>query len=468
MNSTIHAKTITRVLPVIASTLLIIGAPHKAQAVSPPPDGGYPNFTTAEGDNALFHLTTGSGNTAVGWFSLFSNAEGSFNTATGAGALLFNTADGNAAFGAAALLFNTTGFENTAIGAAALLNNTEGSFNTAIGFRALESNTTGGSNTANGEIALFSNTTGSGNTANGRDTLFDNTEGNFNTANGFQALANNTTGNANTANGHNALLNNTTGTNNTAIGASALENNTTGGSNTALGAGAGSGVTVSNNVIAIGISGANVDNSCFINNIRGVTTSTTGAIPVLIDPAGQLGTMSSSRRFKKEIQPMDQVSEAILALKPVTFHYKSDNTNRPEFGLIAEEVAEVDPNLVVRDDNGDIYTVRYDAVNAMLLNEFLKEHRKVEEQKATITQLKSTVAKQEAAIAQQRKDFETTITELKIRMETVVTRLKEHDSKIERVSDQIEISTPAPRVVLNNPYHHPCASHREAATDLKR
>ena len=151
---------------------------------------------------------------------------------------------------------------------------------------------------------------------------------------------------------------------------------------------AASNVTTANNVIAIGSEGANVSNSCFIGNIRGVTTANADAIPVLIDSAGQLGTASSAHRFKKEIKPMDKASEAIIGLKPVTFHYKSDKTNTPQFGLIAEDVAAVDPDLVVRGKDGEIYTVRYDAVNAMLLNEFLKEHRKVEEQQATITQLK--------------------------------------------------------------------------------
>jgi hypothetical protein len=143
-----------------------------------------------------------------------------------------------------------------------------------------------------------------------------------------------------------------------------------------LGTGAGSGVATADNVIAIGIAGAEVSNSCFIGNIRGGTTSTTGAIPVLIDSAGQLGTQSSSARFKEEIKPMDGASKSILGLKPVTFHYKSDTTDTLQFGLIAEEVAEINPNLVVRDEDGHVYTVRYDAVNAMLLNEFLKEHRK--------------------------------------------------------------------------------------------
>src|SRR6266511_2562131 len=316
-----------------------------AFGVVPAPDGGYPGFNTAEGQNALFSRTTGSANTAVGWNSLFSNTEGSFNTATGAGALLFNTADNNTAVGGAALLFNTTGFSNVAVGVAALLSNTEGDANTAIGYRALASNTTGGTNTATGWGALE-----------------NNTEGDHNTAAGFQALFSNSTGDFNTANGDSALFSNTTGM-----------------ANTALGVAAGFSVTTANHVIAIGIGGANVSDSCFIGNIRGKTTAQNNAVPVLIDSAGQLGTTSSSRRYKKEIKPMDQTSEAILGLKPVTFHYKSDATGTPQFGLIAEEVAEVNPDLVVRDENGEIYTVRYEAVNAMLLNEFLKEHRRMQE-----------------------------------------------------------------------------------------
>jgi hypothetical protein len=227
--------------------------------------------------------------------------------------------------------------------------------------------------------ALFSNTTGDSNTATGDAALSSNTTGSVNTANGYLALSQNTTGNFNTANGAFALQLNTTGERNTAIGLSALSVNTTGDGNIALGALAGTAVTTANNVIAIGDLGANVSNSCFIGNIRGVTTANANAIPVLIDSAGQLGTVSSSRRFKQEIKAMDSASEAIHALKPVTFHYKSDGTNTPQFGLIAEEVAEVNQDLVVRDENGEIYTVRYEAVNAMLLNEFLKEHRKVEE-----------------------------------------------------------------------------------------
>jgi hypothetical protein len=197
-------------------------------------------------------------------------------------------------------------------------------------------------------------------------------------------------GEDNTAVGEGALGSNFEHFSNTAIGAGALRSSI-GSDNTALGAGAGSNVIGATNVICIGIPGADVDESCFIGNIRDVQTANADAIPVLIDSAGQLGTQSSSRRFKHDIKPMDQASEAILALKPVTFHYKSDATGTSQFGLIAEEVVTVNPDLIVRDKSGEIYTVRYEAVNAMLLNEFLKEHKTVQEQGATIARLQEQI-----------------------------------------------------------------------------
>jgi len=178
-------------------------------------------------------------------------------------------------------------------------------------------------------------------------------------------------------------------------------NNTTGNNNTALGVGAGASVTTASNVICIGAGGSNVSDSCFIGNIFNATASSGTA--VLINSSGQLGTISSSRRFKKEIKPMDSASEAVLAFRPVTFHYKSDASGTPQFGLIAEEVAEVNPDLVVRDETGEIYTVRYDAVNAMLLNEFLKEHRKMQEQQKQIDALTAQL-KQQAALIQKVSD----------------------------------------------------------------
>jgi len=437
-----HMKTKNLSLVLIPVLAYFLALPS-SQAVSPPPDGGYPGFNTAEGQNALFSLTTGSANTAVDWFSLQSNLTGNFNTAIGAGTLLANTADNNTATGAGALLNNTSGANNTASGVFSLFDNTTGGSNTATGFGALGNNTTGSSNTANGANALLNNTTGANNTAIGNGTLFNNTIALGNTAVGYQVLLNNTTGGSNTGIGAEALLNdatgggntaiggaallfNTSGDSNTAIGSGALGSNTTGSENVALGEGAGINVTTATNVICIGSDGANVNNSCFIGHIRGVTTHNADAMPVLIDSAGQLGTMNSSKRFKKAIKPMDSASEAVLALKPVSFHYKSDNTNTPQFGLIAEEVAAVNPDLVVRDENGEIYSVRYDAVNAMLLNEFLKEHRKNEEQEATIAQLKRDSA-------EQRKQIETLT------------------AGLQKVSDQLELSQPAPRTVVSNP-----------------
>jgi trimeric autotransporter adhesin len=346
-------------------------------AVNPPPDGGYPGFNTAEGQNALLNLDVngGLGNTAVGWFALSNNIDNDFSTAVGAGALLFNRESNNTAVGAAALLSNDQGSDNTAVGVAALLNNVDGFEHTACGSEALLSNTTGVQNTAFGA---------------------------------------------------GALRNTTNGSTNVAIGRGALGANTSGSSNIALGFNAGLTVTTASNVISIGnsIFAANVDNSCFIGNIFGVTTVNVGT-PVLVDSAGQLGTISSSRRFKHEIEPMDEASEAILALKPVTFRYRSDSKDTPQFGLIAEDVAEVNPDLVVRDENGEIYSVRYDQVNAMLLNEFLKEHNKVLELETTVTQ--------------QQKNFE--------RQQKQIDSLT---SNLQRVSAQLELNKAASNVVLNN------------------
>jgi hypothetical protein len=390
---------------------------------------------TAIGTVALLNNTTGSENTATGVEALKDNTTGVDNTATGFRALMSNTSVDNTANGANALQGNTTGSSNTAIGSQALSFNTEGSGNTATGGSALFSNTTGDFNTASGDEALFANTTGAQNTATGSAALTSNTSGGANTAYGFQALLNNTSGVGNIAIGFQALSANVNGNLNIAIGGTSLFSNTAGTDNIALGTSAGSNTTGSNNVdIAnAGVAGESdtirigksTHDRAFIAGIRGRTTGNADAIAVLIDSDGQLGTMSSSRRFKHEIKPMDKASEAVLSLKPVTFNYKSDSTNTPQFGLIAEQVAEINPDLVVRDQNDEIYTVRYDAVNAMLLNEFLKEHR-------TVQELKSVVAKQEAAAAQQEKQIEALT------------------AGLQKVNAQLEASKPAPQVV-NNP-----------------
>jgi hypothetical protein len=390
------------------------------EAVVPPPDGGYPNFTTAEGTNALQSLTTGSANTAVGWRSLFATTDGSFNTGVGGGALVLNTADSNTAVGAAALLLNTTGDENVAVGTAALvyndsgrdnsavgafaLYNNVGSYNTALGADALFDNITCTDNTAVGDAALsFNDVTGAGlannNTAVGSVALTFNTDGDKNTAVGAVALFDNTTGSANTATGFQTLHNNTDGSNNTAIGHEAL-NNSTGNANTALGSNAGGGVTIADNVICIGadVAGADVSDTTWIGNVYGVTTQSGTTAPVIVSDSGQLGTVASSERFKKNIAAMEKASEAVLSLRPVTFHYKTDTNGTPQFGLIAEEVAKVNPALVLPDKEGKPYTVRYDAVNAMLLNEFLKEHREVQELKKQVAALTAGLQKVSALL----------------------------------------------------------------------
>src|SRR5881398_283773 len=268
-------------------------------------------------------------------------------------------------------------------------------------------------NTAEGAFALQNLTTGVHNTADGFGALFSTTSGSHNTADGDIALASNTQGDFNTATGAHVLVRNTTGNLNIALGFFAGQNLTTGDNNIDISNG---GVAAESNIIRIGNEVAFTDlegvmhpahTETFIAGISGTTIPS--GVGVVVDTNGQLGiAATSSQRFKDLIKPMDKASEAILALKPVTFHYKADIDPKgiPQFGLVAEEVEKVNPGLVTRDDQGKVYTVRYEAVNAMLLNEFLKEHRKVEEQEATITQVKSTAAKQEATIATQQKQIE--------------------------------------------------------------
>jgi hypothetical protein len=350
----------------------------------------------------------------------FSNTNGDDNTATG-----FQTLDRN-----------TTGNVNTANGVNALFNNTTGGNNTANGVAALFSNTTGDNNTASGVDALASNGSGGNNTANGFNALFSNTTGNFNTADGLDALGHNSTGNRNTANGVNALLGNTTGNNNTASGEGALLRNTTGSFNTALGVNAGSNLTIGNNNIHIGNVGVAAESNTIRVGMRGTQTRifiagvsgvAVAGSTVVVNASGQLGIAASSERFKDKIKPMNKLSESLFALRPVTFRYKKeiDPTRTPQLGLVAEDVEKVNPDLVVRDKEGKPYSVRYDQVNAMLLNEFLKEHRKNKEQEKTIAELKSG-------------------------MTALAATVKEQASQIQKVSAQLEASKPAPQVV-NNP-----------------
>ena len=392
-NSFIQLRT--AILPfLIALMLSCFGLSPNVLAVVPAPDGGYPGGNTAEGDNALLTLTTGNSNTAIGFDALVSNTTGDFNTAIGFGALGSNATGG---------------------------------FNTAEGSGALLLNSTGNSNTANGHNSLFHNTTGFQNVATGVQALFSNTTGFHNAAAGFQALLSNTTGNHNTADGDNALVHNTTGTLNTAVGGHALDQNITGSSNVALGFQAGFNITGSGNVcIGQNIFGlAGESNVTRIGNIG--STAQANGVFVTVGAGGKLGFQVSSRRYKDDIKPMDRASEAIFALKPVSFRYKReiDPARSPDFGLIAEDVATVNPDLVARDEEGKIVTVRYQAVNAMLLNEFLKEHKKVEEQEKTIVELKSG-------------------------MIALATTVEEQAAQIQKVSVQLAGSKPAPQTVLNN------------------
>ena len=317
---------------------------------------------------------------------------------------------------------------NTAEGQGALLNLTIGTFNTAVGLFSLRSNTQNMFNTAIGAGALFANTSND-NTATGAAALLTNTTGTDNTANGSLALLNNTTGTENAAFGAKALLSSTTGGGNTAVGFNALPNNTTGITNTAVGFNAGFGITTADNVIVIGtnVAGVNLDHSCFIGEIFGATSSSGTA--VFINSDGRLGTTTSSQRFKEAIEPMAQASGTLFALKPLRFRYKKeiDPTRTSQFGLVAEDVEKVDPALVVRDKEGKAPSVRYDQVNAMLLNEFLKEHCKVEEQSREILEQRAT------------------ITELKKGIATVVAELKEQASQIQKVTAQLVTASPSHR-----------------------
>ncbi|SRR6266496_739136 len=371
--------------------------------------GVLPGGNNADGYRVLTNLTTGGFNTGSGWFSLFSDQAGSFNTAFGAATLFSNIGDGNTAVGTAALFSNTTGTGNTGTGLQALFSNTDGIRNTANGVYALNHNVSGGGNTAVGYQALATSTA------------------NSNTAVGNDALVADTSGGNNTAVGAGALLNNTVGTLNTALGAGALSNSI-GLGNIGLGALAGGNVMGASNVICIGggMLGADVSNTTWISNIYAINTISGTTLPVIVSDAGQLGTFSSSARFKKDIATMDKASEAILSLRPVTFHYKSDTKGVPQFGLIAEEVTKMNPDLVVRDKEGKPYTVRYDAVNVMLLNEFLKEHKKVQQQGATIAELKSEIV-------------------------SLATTVKEQAAQIQKVSAEVEMSKAASQVVASTP-----------------
>src|SRR6266446_1457471 len=363
------------------SALVCFGLCQQVQSATDTPDpGSLPTSNTADGQGALGSLTTGLYNSAFGFLSVLSLSDANFDTGVGAGALLVDNGGTNTAVGAGALFSNSTGSDNNAFGTFALFNNIDGTFNNAHGRNALL-NSQGDQNNAMGDDAMEDNTTGSFNTAVGDDALFFNVDGNNNVAIGDEA--------------------------GTGLGASV------------------------NNCIAINVPGAGpfavLDNTCFIGSIFDQPVSDVGTQEaVFVDQFNVIGITASSRRFKHDIQPMDKASEAILALKPVTFKYNADKNGRTQYGLIAEEVATVNPDLVVQHKDGEISTVRYEQVNAMLLNEFLKEHKKVQSLETTV--------------AQQAKG-----------MEVLTAQLREQAAQIQKVSAQLEVNKPAPQVVTNKP-----------------
>jgi trimeric autotransporter adhesin len=373
-------KNRNTILVTALSALACFAFSPQMRAACDSPDPGCPGANLAEGYLSLQSLTTGIYNTGIGTYSLLSLTDASLDTAVGAGALFSDNGGTNTAVGAGALFSNTTGGDNNAVGAFALFSSSTAFFNNAHGHSALLNNIDGGENNAFGDLAMESNTSGEANTAIGDDALRFNVDGSGNVAVGDEA--------------------------GTGLGASV------------------------NNCIAINVPGAGpfavLDNTCFIGSIFDQPVSDVGTQEaVFVDQFNVVGITASSRRFKHDIQPMDKASEAILALKPVTFKYNADKNGRAQYGLIAEEVATVNPDLVVQHKDGEISTVRYEQVNAMLLNEFLKEHKKVQS-------LETTVAQQQKG------------------MEVLTAQLKEQAAQIQKVSAQLEVNKPATKVAVGN------------------
>ena len=379
------------ILSVLACFGLAFGA---AGPESPDPSPFPVNSNTADGYRALEN-SGNAFNSAFGWFSLFNNTDAFFNTGVGAGTLFFNNGSPNTAVGAAALFFNTTGGADNAFGVNALRDNDTGTFNNAHGREALFNNVSGNENNAFGDLALL-NSDSFGNSAFGDD----------------------------------ALINVTSGDNNTGVGNEAGNSILDGSNNVCIGNNAGIGIVSASNQVAIGVPAAgpfaDISNTCFIGSIFNQPVSDAGtAQDTYVDQFNVLGFLPSSKRFKHDIKPMDKASGAILALKPVTFKYNTDKNGKTQYGLIAEEVAEVAPDLVFRDKNGDVQTVRSEQINMMLLNEFLKEHKKVQNLEATV--------------AQHQKG-----------MEVLTAQLKEQAAQIQKVSAQLEVNKPATKVAVGN------------------
>jgi uncharacterized coiled-coil protein SlyX len=464
-------KNQIKIFTTILSVLACCFAVAPLAEAKPGEDRGNGN-SAAEHVDALDLLTTGSNNTAHGWFSLFSDTSGSSNTAAGFKALYSNTtgtantaigdfalfsndssgngtANNNMAVGSGALNGNIDGSGNTAVGTEALFDNTV-SDNTAVGFQALTNNTIGLHNTALGTFALTRNLAADDNTAIGFDALLQNDRygdgfASDNTAVGSQALEDNFSGKTNTAVGSHALEHNIVD-GNTAVGNDALGANVLGSGNTAVGTEAGAAIVANDGNVCIGagVTGLATDSNtiriasnfpvangrCFIGGVADTVQPVTAtALQVTVETAigpnfRRLGHVASSRRYKEQIKPMDKLSETLFKLKPVTYRVKKeiDPAQAIGYGLIAEEVAEANPDLVARNPKGQPESVNHEAVNVMLLNEFLKEHKRVQG-------LKSTVVKQEATIARQQKQIDALT------------------AGLQKVSAQLEVSTRSFRTI---------------------
>ena len=430
-------KNRNTILVTALSALACFAFSPQMRAACDSPDPGCPGANLAEGYLALAGLTTGVYNTGIGTYSLLSLTDASLNTGVGAGTLFSNTAAENTAVGAGALFSNTTGTDNAAVGPFALFTNDSGTFNNAVGHSALQANVDGSQNNVMGDSAMFDNTSGNRNTAVGDDALFNCVAGDSNVAIGDEAgtsivgdhnicIGANTTG---SAGDNNAIR---IGDNLPSGGIGVLDGGALAnfvligtGLNT-QGISVGTLIGFGNVSIGNGLQTTTGASTC---NIGGIFNQTppAGSHLVTVGPNNQLADATlSSRRFKKDIAPIDKISEAILALRPVTFHWKTDNTNEPEFGLVAEDVAEVNLDWITRNPQGEISGVRYETIPILLLNEFLKEHKKVEEQQANIAELKSTVG-------------------------VLTAQLKEQAAQIQKVSAQVEMNKPAPKVVANKP-----------------
>jgi hypothetical protein len=400
---------------IVAAFVLALGsATYGAQ----PPDvvSSDANTNTAMGTGALFNLTTGSQNTAAGWQTLYYTTSGYQNTAVGVNALLVNT----------------VGYQNTAVGGFALSSNTTGFINSAFGSGALASNTTGSSNHAFGINALGQNTSGNDNSALGTSVLSSNTTGNTNSALGNYALAENTTGSENTASGVSALSSNTTGSHNTASGVGALSLNTTGSGNIALGDNAGYNLTIGSNNIDIGNLGLAGESGTIRIGAAGQHTKTLIAgiwgnqvrrgASVVVNSSGQLGVEESSERYKTDIASMDLNSTKTLQLRPVTYRLKTDPAGELQYGLIAEEVEQVFPELVVRDDAGQIEGVRYDRLAPILLNEVQQQQQKLAAQEEKLAAQARELGDLEQQFAQ--------LQELNRAMQAALTKLQAMDLSV--------------------------------------